>query len=167
VALLLENLALDPIGALQAPDRRREAKRERLLQRAEGREIVHERRLRLERASVLVRDHDEPPGAKAVLQRVLRRARLAFFRFRAARLRPVAPASLGARVRGGNGSGGDRRTGRGGACTGHGGIPCWLREKRRRRSCGGRPERSVYPMIGILSSNWLGDCAPALIARQP
>jgi hypothetical protein len=126
VALLLEDFALDPIGALQAPGRRGEAKRKRLLQRARGREIVQECRLmRLERAPVLVRDHDEPLCAKAVLQRVLRRARLAVFRSWPVRLRAVAPARLGACVRGGNGDG-NRRAGRGGACCGHGGIPCWV-----------------------------------------
>jgi hypothetical protein len=98
-----EQLALDPIGALEPPGGDHQAPRQQGLQRADRREIVRQRVGHgLERTGVLVVQQDELFGAQAVLERVLGGARLALRRFGPARLGAIAPARFGARGRKGD-----------------------------------------------------------------
>jgi hypothetical protein len=96
---LLDQLDLDAIGPSQPPGGDRDAPCEHGLQRAHRRQLLDQRRLEVgELGGILVRQHHMPLRAHAVLQRILRRTRVALFGPRAARLRAVAPARVGARV---------------------------------------------------------------------
>ena len=119
VAAELERLGFHAIGALQAPGGDRDAPREGGLQRPDGRQLREQRPLQVsERRRILLGEHDVPHRAQAVLQGILRRARLASGGPGAARFGAVLPARFGAGP--GHGDGCARR----GAHTGHGGIPC-------------------------------------------
>ena len=144
-ALVGEQLGLDPVGAREAPGGDRDALREHGLERAGGRQLLEQGRLEgPEPGAVLVRQHDEPQRPQAVLERILRRARLALGRPRPARHGAIAAAGLGARS-----ARGDGRAERG-ADTGHGGFPRWLVNGRGRTE-EREPERSFYAVIGIMS----------------
>jgi hypothetical protein len=80
----------------QAPGGGRDAAREQALQGACRRQLLDQRRLELTKlGAVLVRQHDVLLCAQAVLERILRRARLALGRRRPARLGAVFAAGLG------------------------------------------------------------------------
>jgi hypothetical protein len=94
----LEQLGLDPLGALEPPGGAGDAPGEHALERALGCQLLDQRCLeRGKFLRVLVADHDEFLGAKTALQGVLRRSRFTFLRPGSARLRAVAPARRGAR----------------------------------------------------------------------
>jgi hypothetical protein len=100
IGMALEQLGLDALGALEPPGGARDAAGKQALQRALGREFVHERRLEGgELGRLLVADDDEFLRAQPVLEGVLGGARLALGGFRAARPRAVAAAGLGAGAR--------------------------------------------------------------------
>ena len=91
--------------------------REHGLERALGRQLLDQRGLEcFELGGILARQHDVLLRAKTVLEGVLGGARLAFRSFRAARLRAVAAAGLGARGGKGDAHGNlSRRWGKGNA----------------------------------------------------
>ena len=96
--VLAEQVGFQALGAGEPPARGDHPLREHGLQRAFGRQLRHQRRLEgFERRRPLARQDDALLGAHAVLQRVLRRARLALGSFRAARFRAIAAARRGAR----------------------------------------------------------------------
>ena len=77
-ALMAEQLALDAVGAGQPPGRGGEAPRQHRLERAVRRQLLDQRRLEGgELGGILIRKHHVLLRAKTVLERVLRRARLA------------------------------------------------------------------------------------------
>jgi hypothetical protein len=123
MAPLREQLDFEAVGAREAPGRDRDAPREHRLERALGCQLRDHRRLEFGKfGGILVRQHDVLFRPQAVLERVLRRARLALRRLRPARPGAVAPARLGARI--GHGNGRARR----GANIGHdGGSLGWRR----------------------------------------
>ena len=86
---------------------------------------------------ILVRQHDEFLRAHAVLERILRRARLAFGGVRPARLCAVLPAGFGAGI-----ADGDGRATRG-ACTGHRGGDPWLERADGSRWEGVTPQEAA------------------------
>ena len=97
VALVLEQLDLHPLRALQAPGGGDDAPREERLQGALRRELRDERRLVcLVGLRILLGEDDGLLRPQAVLQRVLCGARLAVRGPGAARSRTVAAAGLGA-----------------------------------------------------------------------
>jgi hypothetical protein len=99
VAAELKHLGFEPIGALQAPGGDCDAAREQGLQGPDRRQLLEERRLqRGQLGGVLLRQHEVLLRAQAMLQRILRGARLAFFGLRAARFGAVASARLGTRI---------------------------------------------------------------------
>jgi hypothetical protein len=99
VALDGEQLGLDPLGALEPPGGAGDATGEHALQGAIGGQLLDQRRLeRAEFLRMLVADDHEFPGAKTMLEGVLRRSGLAFRRPGSARLRAVATTGLGARA---------------------------------------------------------------------
>jgi hypothetical protein len=85
----VEQLELHPIRPQHAPGRQSDPPDEQVLEGALGHELGVQRFLeRPELGQVLVGEQDELVGPQAVLQRVLRGARVAFGRRRPARLRP-------------------------------------------------------------------------------
>src|SRR5690606_10338632 len=91
--LAREQFRLDALRALEPPGGAGDAAGEQALQRTLRREVVDQLRFeRGERLCALARDHRELLGAKAVAQRIARRARLAFGGLRAARFGAVAAA---------------------------------------------------------------------------
>jgi hypothetical protein len=98
--VLGEQLGLEPLGAGKTPDGGHDPLRERGLERAYGRQLLDQRCLeRGKLGRILAQQHHVLLRAKPVLERVLRRARLAFGRLGAARLGAVATARRGARGR--------------------------------------------------------------------
>jgi hypothetical protein len=96
---LLEQLRFHAIGPREPLGGHGDAPGEDGPERADRRQLLDKNRLeRFELGGILVRQHDLLLRAHAVLQRVLRRTRLAFGRLRAARLRPVLPARFGAGI---------------------------------------------------------------------
>ena len=92
-----EQLGLDALGTLEPPSGAGDARGEQPLQRAVGRQLLAQRRLqRHEFRRLLVAHHHEFLRTEPVLERVLRRARLAFGGLRATRSRAVDAAGLGA-----------------------------------------------------------------------
>jgi hypothetical protein len=127
IGIAREQFGLDALGAIEPPSGADDAPGKQALQRARGRQLIHQRRLeRLEFFAVLAGDHHEFLRAKTMLQSVLGRARLAFRRLGAARLGAVAPTRRGARGAQERRQRGDSvrgcRAGRGFG-SGHGGIP--------------------------------------------
>jgi hypothetical protein len=99
VGMALEQLGLDPLGALEPPGGAGDARGEHGLERALRRQLLEQRRLeRFKLGGTLARQHDVLLRAQAVLEGVLRRARLAFRRLGSARFRTVPAAGLGARA---------------------------------------------------------------------
>ena len=95
--VLGEQLRLEPLGPGETPGGGDDPLREHGLQRALRRQLLHQ--CSLERGKLggtLARQHDALLRAQTVLQRVLRRARLAFRRLRTFRPGTVFPAGLGA-----------------------------------------------------------------------
>jgi hypothetical protein len=119
--LLLEDLRLDAIGAQKPPGGRGDAPGEMGLQSPLGRKLGEECFLvRLVLGRILVRQDDVALGAKPVLQRILRRARLAGFGPRPARLSTIEAARLCPCAQAGEG-----HALCGSARALHGGAPCW------------------------------------------
>jgi hypothetical protein len=119
-----------------------------------------------ELVSILLRQRHVLLRAQAVLERIMRRTRLALFGFRPARLCAVLAARLGAGMADGNGRA------RPGACTGHGGIPLagesrswFVRGAGRREEWTRRPAQPglLYAIVGILSRE---PRRPAFLARR-
>ena len=135
LAALIEQLALDPIGALEPPGRDGEALGEHALQRPLGRQVaLQPLGQRRELPGVLVVDQDEGLGAKPVLEGVAGRARLAG--------RAGGPTRLGAVATAG-------RSPRGREVHAHGAV---LDDAGGLRAANG-PAPTVYAIIGIFSSN--------------
>jgi hypothetical protein len=135
VALVLEQLDLHPLRALQAPGGGDDAAREERLQGALRCQLRHERRLlRLVGLRILLGKDDDLLRAQAVLQRVPRGARLAVRGPGAARPGPVETAGLrpGAHAE-------ESRAGRGATDAVHGEGPCWDHEGWKRDEPGGAP----------------------------
>jgi hypothetical protein len=89
---------LDPLGALEPPGGAGDTRGEHRLERTLWRQLLNQRRFeRRELLRVLVADDHEFLGAKTVLERVLRRARLALDGLGPARFGAVAAARRGAR----------------------------------------------------------------------
>ena len=77
--VLGEQVGLQPLGALEPPDGGHDPLRKRGLQGPVGCQLLDQRRLeRFERGGILAWQHGVLLGAKTVLERILRRALLAF-----------------------------------------------------------------------------------------
>jgi hypothetical protein len=79
----LEQLGLDPVGALEPPGGAHDPRDQEGLQHALRRQLAHKRRLERLVVLLLLGADQIVVGAQAVLQRVLRRAGFAFRGFRA------------------------------------------------------------------------------------
>ena len=98
VGMAREQLGLDTLGALEPPGGAGDARGEQVLHDTLRGQLRQQRRLeRGKLLRVLVADHAEFLGAKTMLEGVLRRARLTFGGFRAARFGAVDAARRGAR----------------------------------------------------------------------
>jgi hypothetical protein len=101
LAAPLEQIALDPIGALEPPRGDGEPLGEHTLQRPLGRQVALQPLGQgREPVRVLVVEQHQGLGAKPVLEGVAGRARLAFRSLGPARLGALAPAGRGTRGRG-------------------------------------------------------------------
>jgi hypothetical protein len=95
--VLGEQLGLELLGAGETPGSGDDPLREHGLQRALGRQFLHQRRLECGKlGSALARQYDVLLRTQTVLEGVLGRAHLALGRLGAARLRTIAAAGLGA-----------------------------------------------------------------------